>query len=380
MDRADLIRMTGGTPEGPNLDGITEEQLISSVEEHIDKNSLLSLPPGFVRNFYYSLKTQRFVVLAGRPGTGKTQFARAFRAALEELFPESVTEVVVSVGEDYGESDIVGYEKIAGGLAATELTRELFLAKRPRDVYVVVLDEMNLSQVDAYLSRLLPAIESDVPVELPGMEVPFNLPPDSYFVGTVNSYVEEPTRVPLSGPVKRRSNIIEMPNVLSMIVEDNDREAFADLVKRLLEQTLERYKTKERQGLSSILDHFRISDLNEAAQDGSLILENACLDLLWEMVSVCARSTQTSLTAGVLQDVIDYAALSSWEHTFDALDRQIAQKVVPQLAGPEEVARGLIELLQANATSAASFGNSLAALKELVQTADPSSRTTYFKY
>lgn len=380
-DTAELIRVAGGVPEGPELGDLTEEGLVSSLETHIAESSLLSLPAGFVRKFYYSIKAQRFVVLAGRPGTGKTEFAAAFRAALAELFPGSVVEVTVSVGEDYGESDVIGYEKIAGGLAPATLSRELFISGRPRDIFVVILDEMNLSRVDAYLARLLPAIErDDATVELPGDDRRWNLPPDSYFVGTINSYIEEPTRVPLSGPVKRRSNIIEMPNILSAIVEDDDESAFAKLVERLLRQTLQRYQSKESLGLSSVLDFFRISQLEESLESDSRVLEPAFLALLWEIVRICASNAQTSLTAGVVQDMVDYVAISSSENPLVALDHQIAQKVVPQLSGPDEVPRQLAELVESKATEEAPFAESVRAFQELVDTADVGSKTTYYKY
>ncbi len=379
VDRDEFIQLIEGVPEGPTLAGRTEEDLIAFVEDYITKQRLLSLPTGFVRSFYYALKTQRFVVLAGRPGTGKTAFARAFAAALSDLFPNAVTETIVSIGPDFSESDVLGYEKIAGDLAATELTRRLFLSGRPRDIYVVILDEMNLAQVDHYLARLLPAVESDAPVELPGQAIMRDLPPDTFIVGTINSFVEESTRLPLSGPVKRRANVIEMPNLLSGIIAENDRVRFDDVTVDLLKQTRERYWLRQKQGQGSVLDVYRIANLDSALQKTSHVREGSFIDALWRLCQICAKDTQTSLTFGVLQDVVDFAALAGTD-ALAALDRQIAQKIVPQLAGPASVAREVLDFVLSLNTETHSFSEAAAALQQLLSSEDPSSGTVYYRY
>jgi energy-coupling factor transporter ATP-binding protein EcfA2 len=378
-DRDEFIQLIEGIPEGPTLAGRSEEDLVSFIENFITNERLLSLPNGFVRSFYYALKTQRFVVLAGRPGTGKTAFARAFAGALADLFPGAVSETIVSIGPDFSESDVLGYEKIAGDLAATELTRRLFLSGRPRDLYVVILDEMNIAQVDHYLARLLPAVESDAPVELPGQVGTKELPPDTFIVGTINSFVEEPTRLPLSGPVKRRANVIEMPNLLAAIVAEDDRSRFATVVVDLLKQTRDRYRVRQKQGQGSVLDGFRIADLDAALNVGSRVREAAFIDILWRLCQICAKDPQTSLTFGVLQDVVDFAALAGADPLV-ALDRQIAQKVVPQLAGPAAIARELLDYVTTLRTTAAPFNEALSTQQQLLRTEDPSSGMVYYRY
>lgn len=378
-DRDELINLIEGVPEGPTLGGRDEQDLIVSIENYIANEKLLTLPKDFVRNFYYALKTQRFVVLAGRPGTGKTAFARAFAAALSDIFPNAVSETIVSIGPDFTESDVLGYEKIAGDLAATELTRRLFLSGRPRDIYFIILDEMNLAQVDHYLARLLPAIESDAPVELPGQAGTKELPPDTFVVGTINSFVEESTRLSLSGPVKRRANVIEMPNLLGTIVDENDRVRFGTVVADLLKQTRDRYRVRRQQGQGSLLDAYRIADLDAALEENSRIRAAEFVDTLWRLCQICAKDTQTSLTFGVLQDVVDFAALAGSD-ALAALDQQIAQKIVPQLAGPAAVARELLDYVTSMKTDARPFREASMALRHLLHTEDPSSGIVYYRY
>jgi hypothetical protein len=379
VDRNELIQVIGGVPDGPSMGTRTEEDLVKFVEEYVTKTKLIALPAGFVRAFYFALKTQRFVVLAGRPGTGKTAFARAFAEALGKFFPNAVTDLIVSIGPDFSESDVLGYEKIAGDLAATELTRRLFLSCRPRDIYVVVLDEMNIAQVDHYLARILPAIESDAPVELPGQTGRVELPPDTFIVGTINSFVEESTRLALSGPVKRRANVVEMPNLLATLVDGDDRAGFERMLVDLMRQTQDRYKARKAAGQASVLDAFRIGDLETALLVGSRLRAGGVVDALWGMCRTCAEDSQTSLTFGVLQDVVDYIAMTPGNPML-CLDRQIAQKVVPQLAGPGSVARKLLHLIDTLRSSECSFEHSSAALAHLIRTEDPSSGVVYFRY
>jgi energy-coupling factor transporter ATP-binding protein EcfA2 len=380
VDEDDLRFLTRAVPRGPSPGGHSEAEFLRLIEAYTANDARLDLPTGFVGNFYYSLKTQRFVVLAGRPGTGKTAFARAYAGALKRVLGDMVETIVVPIGQEQSESETIGYSKIAGGLEATELTRELFLLGRRSDVFIIVLDEMNLSQVDYYLARLLPAIESDALVELPGGGERVDLPPDAYFVGTINSFVEETTRVALSGPVKRRSNVIEMPNVLDEMARAADKGRFVRFCRTLLEQTAARIATRARERTASAFDAFREADVRAALGPESTVLASEILDLLWQITETCAADTLTSLTAGVLQDILDFIAMASGAAPLAALDRQVAQKLVPQLSGPAAVASAVRALLAARPDAATEFPHALAALDALLRTADPSSGYVFYKY
>lgn len=379
ISEEELAQLIHGVPPGPAMLGRTEKDLVDHLEKWVTVNEGLTLPPGFVQGFYGALVVQRFVVLAGRPGTGKTAFVRAFAEGLSRFFANSVSLVEVSVGSDFSEADVLGYEKISGGLAATELSRRLFLSERPRDVYVVLLDEMNLSHVDHYLARLLPALESDAKVELPGQGAPIAFPPDAFVVGTVNSFLEESTRAPLSSPVKRRSNIIEMPNALGQLIAGSDRTKFDGACVDLLKQTRARIEKRTKESFASVLDAFRLQRLEAALATGSEVRSAAFGDLLWGVCQICAKSEATSLTFGVVQDVLDYVAMSG-RPLRPALSEQLAQKVVPQLSGPASVSE---ELLAYVATADAGTGEFLAAtgaLEALLRTKDAGTNHVLYRY
>ena len=375
----ELAVLIHGVPPGPSMLGRTEAELIAHLEQWVTIEEGLELPTGFVHAFLGALVSQRFVVLAGRPGTGKTAFVRAFTEALSQFFANSVSLIEVSVGGDFSEADALGYEKISGGLAATELSRKLFLSERPRDVYVVLLDEMNLGEVDHYFARVLPAIESDAKVELPGHGSASPFPPDAFVVGTVNSFLEESTRVALSSPVKRRANIIEMPNALGAIIAASDRLKFDKSCVDLLKQTKARIDKRSRDGFASVLDVFRTQRLNAALADGSELRSVVFGDLLWKVCQICAMSEATSLTFGVVQDVLDYVAMSGrpWKL---ALSEQLAQKIVPQLSGPSTVCEELLEFTTAADAGSADFGTAITALQALLRTKDMGTHHVLFRY
>jgi hypothetical protein len=379
INREELIGLTQGVPDGPSLAGRSEADLIKHLESWILATENLTLPAGFIHTFYTALKAQRFVILAGRPGTGKTAFVRAFFNALNSFFVNTVQLIEVSVSPEFSEADVIGYEKISGGLAATELSRKMFLSGRPNDIYVVLLDEMNLAHVDHYLARLLPAFESDAPVELPGGDSAKNLPSDALLIGTINSYVEETTRLPLSGPVKRRANVIEMPNFLGSLVVNGQREEFEKACHRLLKQTKSRVSKRQRDGLSSVLDEFRSRRVEEAMQIGSELRSPTFMNILWAICGICCLETATAPTFGVIQDVLDYVAMSS-TNVARSLSDQIAHKIVPQLNGPVRVARELLKLVEEFDGEAGDYATAKAALVALLHTEDRSSGLVTYTY
>jgi hypothetical protein len=206
------------------------------------------------------------------------------------------------------------------------------------------------------------------------------MPPDALFVGTINSFTEEATRVPLSGPVKRRANVMEMPNVLFDIVKNDDRSAFDKAVRNLLVQAEKTISSRMKEGAASGFDPFRLANLQSALSASSAVLSPNLLDPLWEIVQACAVDAGTALTMGVLQDVLEYVAMDVGDRDLlNALDEQIAQKIAPQLSGPSAVVEAVLNAVRSFQTSDALFERSDTVLSKMAENASHTGRT-YFPY
>ncbi len=112
---------------------------------------------------------------------------------------------------------------------------------------------------------------------------------------------------------------------------------------------------------------------------GSELRSAAFGDLLWGICKACAASDATSLTFGVVQDVLDYVAMSGrpWKL---ALSEQVAQKVVPQLSGPATVCEELLAFTTAADGGAGDFISATSALQALLRTRDMGSGHVLFRY
>lgn len=111
-------------------------------------------------NFYLSLKTKPFVLLAGISGTGKTRLARLFAEAIGAT--QDGRYLQVAVKPDWSDSsDLFGYKNLKGVFEVGNITK--FIAQAMTDLdnpYFLVLDEMNLARVEYYFSDFLSLLET----------------------------------------------------------------------------------------------------------------------------------------------------------------------------------------------------------------------------
>lgn len=171
-------------------------------------------------NFYLSLKTKPFVILAGISGTGKSKLVRLFAEAINAKFKS------IPVKPDWNDStELLGYKNIKDEFVQGELYKVINEAKNNLDTpYFVCLDEMNLARVEYYLSEYLSIIESRKfeegkivtdelfsesyfeNIEGNNISIPENL----YIIGTVNM---DDTTFSFSRKVLDRANTIEFSEV-----------------------------------------------------------------------------------------------------------------------------------------------------------------------
>lgn len=171
-------------------------------------------------NFYLSLKTKPFVILAGISGTGKSKLVRLFAESINAKFKS------IPVKPDWNDStELLGYKNIKDEFVKGELYKVIDEAKDNLDTpYFVCLDEMNLARVEYYLSEYLSVIESRkfekgkiVTDELFSKSYFENIkdnnisiPENLYIIGTVNM---DDTTFSFSRKVLDRANTIEFSEV-----------------------------------------------------------------------------------------------------------------------------------------------------------------------
>ena len=192
-------------------------------------------------NFYLSLKTKPFLILAGISGTGKSKLVKLFAEAIGATTSNNQYNII-SVKPDWNDStELFGYKNINDEFIPGQLTRIIREASKPENInkpYFVCLDEMNLARVEYYLSEYLSIIESRYFGDnnrlltdrifskgyLPEDNLYANLriPENLYIIGTVNM---DDTTFAFSRKVLDRVNTIEFSDVrldiLDFDFEDN---------------------------------------------------------------------------------------------------------------------------------------------------------------
>ncbi|WP_058302885.1 McrB family protein [Gorillibacterium timonense] len=190
-----------------------------------------SFPEQLIENFYLSLKTKPFVILAGISGTGKTRLVKLFAEAVGAA-EENGQYSQIPVRPDWSDpSDLLGYKDLSGFFKPGPLTRVLVEASKEENwhkPYFICLDEMNLARVEHYFSDLLSILETqswceetirtqrlltgaslDKPEDLERYES-LCLPENVFLIGTVN--MDETTH-PFSKKVLDRANTLEFNTI-----------------------------------------------------------------------------------------------------------------------------------------------------------------------
>ena len=321
---------------------ITPKELI----EHIDK---FIKSKGFrykyeeIANFYLSIRTKPFVILAGISGTGKTQLPRKFASALG--FDESQLRQIPVRPDWTDSSDLLGYTALDGIFIQKELTMAVLDAnKNPEKPFFFILDEMNLARVEHYFSDYLSVIETrerkNGKIEtdhLLSKEMLKNakdssvlmllgIPENLYLIGTVN--MDETTHT-FSRKVLDRANTIEMNDIdLDWIQIPNKS---VDSLKSI---SNELFKTV-------FIESKELTDTDKKSIDNEIILLKGINEIL----------TKADLQFGyrVRDEIAFYLILNKKYKLMDditAIDFQLTQKVLPRIHGSSErVQTLLIEML-----------------------------------
>lgn len=166
--------MTENHENGDSIDTVTEPHNFHYHEEEIKfieqleenaKSRGLYYDVKDLYNFHISVKTNLLTIIGGMSGTGKTQLAQLYGETLGLKFGKEL--LVIPVSPSYHEpNDVLGYLNPTSGIyheSETGLVRLLLEAeKNPEKLYMVIFDEMNLSQIEHWFSPFISLLELEV--------------------------------------------------------------------------------------------------------------------------------------------------------------------------------------------------------------------------
>jgi len=115
-----------------------------------------------IRTFIAGFASSRLMILEGLSGTGKSSLPRAFQ---DFMGSQTIEVPVQSSWKD--RNDLLGfYNDFKHQYKETEFLKALYRATHdPNNIYVIVLDEMNLSRIEYYFADLLSVLEKPNPEE-----------------------------------------------------------------------------------------------------------------------------------------------------------------------------------------------------------------------
>ncbi|MBO5775791.1 MAG: hypothetical protein J6R35_00290 [Clostridia bacterium] len=153
--------------------------------------------PKIVRLFFASLATTRLIILQGISGTGKTSLPEC----LGHFLKNDTT--IASVQPSWRDrTELFGYfNEFTKRFNETEVLKAMYDATYNKDVYITVLDEMNIARVEYYFAEMLSILEMPsrdqwvvdlVPSGWPSdpkhvVKGRFRLPENMWYVGTANN-------------------------------------------------------------------------------------------------------------------------------------------------------------------------------------------------
>ena len=150
-----------------------------------------------IRRFIAGMAVSPIIILQGMSGTGKTSLAHAMGSFVKN------TSTVIPVQPMWKErTDLLGYyNEFTKRFNETLLLEKMYEANYCKDIYITVLDEMNIARVEYYFAEFLSLLElpnpderyidvvSDVwdtdPVQLKDGRI--KLPVNMWFIGTANN-------------------------------------------------------------------------------------------------------------------------------------------------------------------------------------------------
>lgn len=289
-------------------------------------------------NFHISVKTNLLTILSGISGTGKSKIVKAYAEAMG-INNDRQFKIIPVRPFWQDDSDLLGYvdtmsnnyHPADSGLVDTLLQAE----SNPNDLYIILLDEMNLAKIEHYFSQFLSILELD---------------PNDRKLRLYNSSLE-----PRLYNSFRYKSEINLGNNIRFVGTMNIDESTFQMSNKLLDRaniiTLDTQKFTERNLDAKDIDYENLKKNKITAKEYEVSINKKKLnyeqlDFFWNLHKLINTS---------LPDVgIGWRTLNSIERfinnvpvletKFDALDYQLAERIFPRIRGTENMLNKLLRL------------------------------------
>ena len=235
--------------------GITLEYMCDEFRNFAASQLKLYYDISDIRRFVAGMGVSKLVILQGMSGTGKTSLAHAFGTFTDNMA------TVIPVQPMWKErTDLVGYyNEFTKRFNETLLLEKMYEANYSKDIYVTVLDEMNIARVEYYFAEFLSLLELPNPEERyidvvsdkwesdpkQFRDGRIKLPENMWFVGTANN---DDSTFAISDKVYDRAMVLNLdakserfaaPKTGKLIIS-------ADQFDALIEQAIKEYGVSKR--------------------------------------------------------------------------------------------------------------------------------------
>ena len=142
-----------------------------------------------IRRFIAGMAVSHIIILQGMSGTGKTSLAQAFGSYIDN------TSTIIPVQPMWKErTDLIGYyNEFTKKFNETLLLEKMYEANYSENIYITVLDEMNIARIEYYFAEFLSLLE------LPN--------PDERYIDVVSDKWENDPKQLVNGRIKLPENM-----------------------------------------------------------------------------------------------------------------------------------------------------------------------------